>query len=116
MRSPDFIRERAKDLRRTMTQAERTLWYLLRRKELGLHFRRQHPIGPYILDFYCAAARLCVEIDGPVHEEQVARDQRRTAWLEKEGIRVMRFSTEEIEARPAAVLASIARGAPPSTA
>jgi len=116
LRSPDFIRVRAKDLRRTMTQAERTLWYLLRRNELGLHFRRQHPIGPYILDFYCAAARLCVEIDGPVHEEQILRDRRRTAWLEKEGILVIRFSTEEVEARPAAVLTSIARGAPPSTA
>jgi hypothetical protein len=54
MRSPDFIRERAVSLRKAMTQPERQLWLLLRRNTLGLHFRRQHPIGPYVLDFYCA--------------------------------------------------------------
>ncbi len=47
-----------------MTRPEKTLWYLLRRNSLGWHFRRQHPIGPYILDFYCAALKLCVEVDG----------------------------------------------------
>jgi very-short-patch-repair endonuclease len=91
-----------------MTQPERTLWALLRRNELGWHFRRQHPIGPYVLDFYCAAMKLAVEVDGPVHHEQVDRDQRRTVWLEKEGIRLLRFSTEEVDARPAAVIAAIA--------
>jgi len=95
-----------------MTQPERTLWALLRRNELGWHFRRQHPVGPYILDFYCAAAKLAVEVDGPVHQEQTDRDRRRTAWLEQEGFRVIRFSSEEVEARPAAVLATIARTAP----
>ncbi|KQW80492.1 hypothetical protein ASC89_10530 [Devosia sp. Root413D1] len=116
LRAPDFIRERAKDMRRVMTPSEKTLWFLLRRKELGLYFRRQHPIGPYILDFYCAAAKLCVEVDGPMHQERTERDQRRTAWLAKEGIRVIRFTVDEIGARPAVVLATIARGAPPSTA
>jgi very-short-patch-repair endonuclease len=105
LRAPDFIRERAKNLRRVMTQPERILWFLLRRQ--NLHFRRQHPIGPYILDFYCAAAKLCVEVDGPVHDEQPERDQRRTAWLAKEGIRVLRFSAEDIQERSAAVLATI---------
>ncbi len=95
-----------------MTRPERTLWALLRRNELGWHFRRQHPVGPYILDFYCAAAKLAVEVDGPVHQEQIDRDRRRTAWLEQEGIRVIRFSAEEVEAQPAAVLAAIARTAP----
>ncbi|WP_055045329.1 endonuclease domain-containing protein [Devosia sp. A16] len=109
MRSPDFIRWRAKDLRRVMTQPERTLWALLRRNQLGWHFRRQHPVGPYVLDFYCAAVKLAVEVDGPVHQEQADRDQRRTVWLEKEGIRLLRFSTAEIDARPAAVMAAIAR-------
>jgi very-short-patch-repair endonuclease len=116
MRSPDFIRDRAKTLRRAMTQPEKTLWFLLRRNSLGWHFRRQHPIGPYILDFYCAARKLCVEVDGPVHSEQAERDARRTAWLNKEGIRVIRFSAEEVELRPAVVIAAIARVAPPSTA
>ena len=116
MRSPDFIRERAKSLRRTMTEPERVLWSLLRRGRLGLRFRRQHPIGPYVLDFYCASARLCVEADGPVHADRAERDNRRTEWLSKEGIRVMRFSTAEIENGSAAVVAAIAQAAPPSTA
>jgi len=60
-----------------MTQPERTLWALLRHNELGWHFRRQHPVGPYILDFYCAAGKLAVEVDGPVHQEQTDRDRRR---------------------------------------
>lgn len=116
MRSPDFIRQRARDLRRTMTRPEKTLWYLLRRNNLGWHFRRQHPIGPYILDFYCAALKLCVEVDGPVHDDQVERDARRTAWLNNEGTMVMRFSADDVETRPVAVMAAIARVAPPSTA
>ena len=99
-----------------MTRPEAQLWALLRRKQLGLHFRRQHPVGPYVLDFYCAAARLCVEVDGPVHDDQMSRDERRSAWLAKEGISVLRFSTEEIEGHPAVVLAAIAQAAPPSTA
>ncbi len=117
LRAPDFIRDRAKTLRRTMTGPERTLWALLRRNQMGLHFRRQYPVGPFVLDFYCAAARLCIEIDGPAHNDRGQEDARRTAWLwSKEQIRVMRFSAEEIERRPAVVLAGIARAAPPSTA
>jgi very-short-patch-repair endonuclease len=98
-----------------MTQPEKTLWVLLRRNELGLHFRRQHPVGPYILDFYCAAMKLAIEVDGPVHQEQAARDLRRTAWLEKEGITVIRFSAEDVETRSAAVLNAIGRVALGST-
>jgi very-short-patch-repair endonuclease len=111
MRSPDFIRDRARSLRRAMTEPERVLWSLLRRNHLGLHFRRQHPIGPFVLDFYCASARLCVELDGPLHADQADADARRTEWLAREDIRVLRFSTAEIEARPAAVLAAIGRAA-----
>jgi very-short-patch-repair endonuclease len=111
MRSPDFIRDRARSLRRAMTEPERVLWSLLRRNHLGLHFRRQHPIGPFVLDFYCAAARLCVELDGPVHADRADADARRTEWLAKEGIRVLRFSVAEIETTPAAVLAAIGRAA-----
>lgn len=115
VRAPDFIRDRAKTLRRAMTQPERTLWAMLRRDQLGLHFRRQHPIGPYILDFYCATAKLCAEVDGPSHAGRAEYDRRRTIWLRKEGIRVLRFNTEEVERRPAAVLEAIVRVAPPST-
>ena len=99
-----------------MTQPEKLLWSLLRRNQPGLHFRRQHPVGPFILDFYCAAIRLAVEIDGPVHDDRQEEDATRTAWLAKEGIRALRFSTVDIETRPAAVLKAIAQAAPPSTA
>ena len=116
MRAPILTQKRAKVLRRAMTRPEMTLWSLLRRNQLGLHFRRQHAIGPYILDFYSAVARLCVEVDGPAHADQVARDERRTRWLEEQGIRVIRFSVEDVEARPAAVIAAIKRVAAPSTA
>ena len=111
MRSPDFIRDRARSLRRAMTGPERLLWSLLRRNTLGLHFRRQHPIGPFVLDFYCAGARLAVELDGPVHSERAEADTRRTEWLAGEGVRVLRFPIADIETRPAAVLAAIAAAA-----
>jgi very-short-patch-repair endonuclease len=103
-------------MRSAMTQPERTLWALLRRDDLGLHFRRQHPIGPYILDFYCAAAKLAVEVDGPVHDDQRERDQRRSAWLAGQGITVIRFTADDVENRSAFVLSAIAQAAPPSTA
>jgi very-short-patch-repair endonuclease len=99
-----------------MTQPERTLWSLLRRNRQQFHFRRQHAVGPYILDFYCAEAALCVEVDGPVHAEQAKHDRRRTEWLAGQGMRVIRFSIEDVEGRPAWVVASIAQAAAPSTA
>ena len=113
MRSPDIIRERAKLLRRTMTRPERTLWSLLRRNEQGWHFRRQHPIGPFILDFYCAAAKLAVEVDGAVHAqaEQAAHDGRRSAWLGHKGIRVIRIKALDVRDELDGVLEYIAREA-----
>lgn len=79
------------------------------------HFRRQHALDPFILDFYCASAKLCVEVDGPAHAERGEEDARRDNWLAAEGIRTVRFSTEELERRPAVVLAAIADAAAPST-
>jgi len=101
-----------------MTEPERLLWSMLRGNHLGLRFRRQHPMGPYILDFYCPAARLCIEIAGPVHEEaaQIERDAKRDAWLRVHQIRVVRFSAAELKERPAAIVASIAQAATPSVA
>jgi very-short-patch-repair endonuclease len=116
MRAPDIIRGRAKSLRRRMTPSERLLWYMLKGDALRLHFRRQHPIGPFILDFYCASAKLGVEVDGPVHDETAGYDTRRDEWLAKEGIRVLRFTLDDLEQRPAWVVATIAQAAPPSTA
>ena len=115
MRAPDFIRERARELRKGMTQPERMLWAMLKDKQHGLRFRRQHPVGPFVLDFYCPSVKLAVEVDGPVHEGQEARDQRRTDWLAREGIIVLRFSVADIERRPAMVVAKIAQAAPPTT-
>src|SRR5687768_6309132 len=72
MRSTILTQKRAKTLRRNLTQPEQALWALLRRNNLGLHFRRQHALGPFILDFYCSSANLCVEVDGVAHEEGYA--------------------------------------------
>jgi very-short-patch-repair endonuclease len=80
-----------------MTPAEARLWNGLRGWKLG-RFRRQHAVGEFILDFYCAPTRLCVEVDGGVHEEpgQKAKDEVRSKVLAAFGIRVLRFSNEEV--------------------
>ena len=82
-----------------MTPPEARLWRCLKGHKLGGYkFRRQHPIGPYILDFYCAAARLAVEVDGAVHDnpDQMARDRRRAAWLARQGVSVLRYPATSI--------------------
>jgi very-short-patch-repair endonuclease len=87
----------AKELRRNMTMAEHAMWEALRRNSLdGLHFRRQHVIAGFIVDFYCHAARLVVEIDGPVHEQQRDHDVERSGILESYGLRVIRFTNDEV--------------------
>lgn len=102
----------AKSLRRPMSPPEARLWTRVRSKRLhGYKFRRQHPIGPYILDFYCPAATLAVEIDGRCHEdpERLARDRRRTAWLARQGIRVIRIAAVDVRDDLDGVLAFIIR-------
>ena len=87
-------------MRRTMNQTEWRVWDRLRgRKVGGWKFRRQHPIGPYFVDFYCPSARLIVEINGPAHDEDArwAFDQRRTAWLEAQGYRLIRIPVEDVD-------------------
>src|SRR6266849_2047227 len=87
---------RARQLRLTMTDAERRLWATLRGRRLQGHkFRRQYPLGPFILDFVCIEHRLVIEADGGQHADNEA-DQRRTTWLEKRGWRVIRFWNNEI--------------------
>jgi very-short-patch-repair endonuclease len=115
MRAPIQTQNRAKILRRSLTAPERTLWAMLRGNQQGFHFRRQHAVGIYILDFYCAAARLCVEIDGPSHDGRADYDARRTSWLNEQGIRVLRFTVDDVEHRSAAILAAIKSAAAPST-
>ena len=97
IRTPARIQRRARELRREMTSAEKLLWSCLRNKQLnGLKFRRQHPLGPFIADFYCAARRLVVEIDGDIHDLQPERDAVRTEQFEQYGYRVIRFRNEQV--------------------
>jgi very-short-patch-repair endonuclease len=101
---------RARELRRNMTDAERRLWSALRAGRLqGLRFRRQQPIGNYIADFYCAKARLVVEIDGSQHsdEETLLHDYHRTKWLESKGYRVIRFTNHDVLKHTPAVVEGI---------
>jgi adenine-specific DNA-methyltransferase len=87
----------ARQLRSDQTYAEMTLWSVLRNRQLSnIKFRRQHPIGKYIADFYCAKAKLIVEVDGDTHAERKAYDQKRTQWLEEQGYSVIRFTNENI--------------------
>lgn len=84
--------QRARQLRNRMTDAELRLWLRLRCQQLNeFRFRRQIPIGPYIVDFVCFRARLIVEVDGGQHATAVAADAQRTEWLESQGFRVLRF-------------------------
>ena len=90
---------RARSLRNNPTATERVLWDRLRqRRRGGLKFRRQTPMGPYILDFLCLRHRLVVEADGPFHDPE--RDAIRDAWLQAKGFRVLRFSNQEIHGSP----------------
>jgi very-short-patch-repair endonuclease len=89
--------QRARSLRANQTDAEGRLWGELRGRRLGgWKWRRQAPIGPFIVDFYCPAARLVVELDGSQHLDQAAYDARRTAYLERDGLRVIRFGSEGV--------------------
>jgi very-short-patch-repair endonuclease len=86
-----------KKLRQNPTDAEQKLWHHLRRKQIdGLGFRRQYRLGDYIVDFICLPARLIIEVDGGQHALQVERDDARTAWLESQGFRVIRFWNNEV--------------------
>ncbi|HEV2185744.1 MAG TPA: endonuclease domain-containing protein [Stellaceae bacterium] len=89
----------ARNLRRTMSLPEVVLWQALRGGQVGgLRFRRQHPVGPYILDFYCPSAHLAIEVDGSAHDtaSQVQHDERRVAWLGKRGIKVLRVLARDV--------------------
>ncbi len=99
MDAPDETRDFAKALRRRPSLPEGVLWRAIKGgKAGGLKFRRQHPIGPYVLDFYCDAARLCVEIDGGSHGfgDRPAKDAERDAWLADKGVRTLRISARGV--------------------
>jgi very-short-patch-repair endonuclease len=93
-----------------MTDAEKKLWRALRRDQIdGLHFRRQHAVGPYVLDFYCPALRLAIELDGGQHALRTAADARRTRRLNAKGIVVLRFWNNDVHGNLEGVLSEIAR-------
>ncbi|KPL67083.1 hypothetical protein SZ64_02605 [Erythrobacter sp. SG61-1L] len=89
---------RARKLRREMTLPERMLWLALRVRPEGLRFRRQHPIGPYVVDFCCLSARLVVEVDGKAHDVGCApeNDRGRDEFLQENGFRVLRVSAQRV--------------------
>ena len=88
--------ERAKELRREMTPAEKRLWQEVRAKKLGVRFRRQQVIAGFIVDFYCHRSALVVEVDGDIHDLQEEEDARREKVLREMGLRIVRFRNDDI--------------------
>ncbi len=106
----------ARNLRQTMTPQEKILWHALRKDALGaLHFRRQQVVAGYVVDFYCASAKLAVEIDGDSHLGTVDYDKIRDRALSEMGIRTLRVSNKEVERDLDAVLRKIAGHTSPLT-
>jgi len=109
--------ERARKLRRESTFAEKFLWQVLRRKALqGYKFRRQHPIGQYIADFYCHNALLVIEVDGDIHDDEdiKKKDAIRDRVMRRFGLKILRFSNEEVLFNAHIVVAQIEKHLRPS--
>ncbi len=97
LRVPIYTKTFARQLRSEMTDAQSYLWQRLRSRQIhGLKFRRQHPVGKFILDFACIEAKLIIEVDGAQHNEMQIQDNQRTAWLEAQGWKVLRFWNNEV--------------------
>ena len=102
------LRAHARHLRKNQTDAEKILWQRIRRRQIGGHrFRRQHPIGNYIVDFFCFEQGLVIEVDGGQHLEQDDYDRERTKWLESQGYRLLRFWNNEVQDEVEAVVQAI---------
>ena len=100
--------KRARELRNNLTYAERCLWQKLKRRQVkGVKFRRQQPIGHFIVDFVCFECRLIVEVDGGQHAEQLHHDEQRTRSLEAQGYRVLRFWNDDVLANTEAVAKAV---------
>jgi very-short-patch-repair endonuclease len=108
--TPPLFRDRARKLRREATEAERKLWLRLRYHAMGVKFRRQHPVGNFIVDFISLEAKLVVEIDGGQHDRDADRlaDAQRTQYLEECGYKVLRFWNDEVLDNSDGVLARLA--------
>jgi very-short-patch-repair endonuclease len=114
--SPDYVVDLAREMRKDMTEAEKALWARIRRQQVdGLRFRKQHPIGRYIVDFCCFESRLIIEVDGDVHDGREEYDRNRDAFLSGGGYSVLRFRNDEVLQRMDSVIEAIrsaARQAP----
>ena len=99
---------RARELRQDQTPPEAVFWSRVRNHRLhGLQFRRQHPLGPYTADFYCAEAGLVIELDGSTHEHRVESDRARDAWMRERGIAVLRIAVSRLSKDPGAVVGRV---------
>ena len=87
---------RSRRLRRRMTRAEVLLWTRLRSRQLGVGFRRQRPIGSYVVDFFCSRLDLAIEVDGATHDEKRFSDEKRDEYMSRIGITVLRFSDDKV--------------------
>ena len=109
-RTGPAILKAARQLRREMTDAEKRLWSQLRGRQLANHkFRRQAPVGPYVVDFCCLQQKLIIEVDGGQHAERTQQDLERTAELEARGYRVLRFWNNDVMGNIGGVMDTIAR-------
>lgn len=104
-----LIFARAKELRNNVTEAEMILWGYLKIKPLGYKFRRQHPLGIYIVDFFCYKLKLVIEVDGSIHtkEEVKKKDEERQRLMESEGLRILRLTNDEIIKYPETAIKKI---------
>jgi ATP-dependent DNA helicase RecQ len=101
---------RARDLRQSSTPPEKLLWLALRNSQIGgLKFRRQHPVGPYVVDFFCQEAKLVVEVDGMSHDDKASQDAAKSKHLESQGLRILRVTNEDVMRNLDAVTREIAR-------
>ena len=101
---------RARDLRQAGTPPEKLLWLALRNGQIGgMKFRRQHPIGRFVVDFYCHSAWLVVEVDGMSHDNKVRQDTVRTDYIESQGLQILRVTNDDVMSDLDAVAREIAR-------
>ena len=115
MRATRQSMQNAKRQRRNMSPPEVKLWALLRRSPGGVSFRRQHPIGPYVADFYCAAVKLVIELDGQIHNFTVEHDEARDQYIRGLGLGVVRIPAADVMADAASVADGLVRLCGPST-